>query len=135
MQEQSSVMQCRCACAVDAVRLGLSGFRKVAHLHGSKPCHESFDGRTPESKLHHPIKMCGSRGSSVQCTSHATIFLLNINIWLYIHIFDYTYQWICGLDDRQMLACGSLQAVISQSHKPDHREGAEPQRRFRVGTL
>ena len=62
-----------------------------------------------ESKLHHPIKMCGSHGSSVQCTSHATIFLLNINIWLCIHIFDYTYQWICGSDDRQMLACGSLQ--------------------------
>ena len=109
MQEQSSVMQCRCACAVDAVRLGLSGFRKVARLHGSKPCHESFDGRAPAGKLHHPIKMCGSRGSSVQCTSHATIVLLNINIWLCIHIFDYTYQWICGLDDRQMLACGSLQ--------------------------
>ena len=30
MREQSSVMQCHCACAVDAVRLGLSGFRKVA---------------------------------------------------------------------------------------------------------
>ena len=44
MQEQPSVMQCRCACAVDAVRLGLSGFRKVARLHGPKPCHESFDG-------------------------------------------------------------------------------------------
>ena len=77
------------------------------------PCFGQFQG-TPESvyaesKLHHPIKMCGSRGSSVQCTSHATIFLLYINIWLYIHIFDYTYQWICGLDDRQMLACGSLQ--------------------------
>ena len=87
MQEQPSVMQCRCACAVDAVRLGLSGFRKVARLHGSKPCHESFDGSTPKSKLHHPIKICGSRGSSVQCTSHATIVLLNINIWLYIHIY------------------------------------------------
>ena len=46
--------------------------------------------------------------SSVQCTSHATVFLLYINIWLYIQIFDYTYQWICGLDDSQMLACGSL---------------------------
>ena len=51
MREQPSVMQCRCACAMGAVRLGLSGFRKAARLHGSKPCHESFDGRTPESKL------------------------------------------------------------------------------------
>ena len=99
------------------------------------PCFGQFQG-TPESvytksKLHHPIKMCGSCGSSVQCTSHATIFLLNINIWLYIHIFDYTHQWICGSDDKQMLACGSLHAaVISESHKPDHREGPEPQRRF-----
>ena len=36
-------MQSRCACAVDAVRLGLSGFRKVVRLHGSKPWHESTD--------------------------------------------------------------------------------------------
>ena len=50
-------------------------------------------------------------------------------------MFDYTYQWICGLDDIQMFACGSLQAVISQSHKLDHREGAEPQRWFRGGEL
>ena len=44
MREQSSIMQSRCACAVDAVRLGFSSLRKVAHLHGPKPWHESFDG-------------------------------------------------------------------------------------------
>ena len=50
------------------------------------PCFGQFQG-TPESvyaesKLPHPIKMCGSHGSSVQCLSHAAIFLLYINIWL-----------------------------------------------------
>ena len=41
---------------------------------------------TPKSKLHHPIKICGSRGSSVQCTSHATIFFAK-----YKHLAMYTY--------------------------------------------
>ena len=96
--------------------IGLGGLAQIfpwARRPHDFPCFGQFQG-TPESvyaesKLHHPIKMCGSRGSSVQCTSHATIVLLNINIWLCIHIFDYTYQWICGSDDGQMLACGSLQ--------------------------
>jgi hypothetical protein len=42
------------------------------------PCFGQFQG-TPESvyaesKLPHPIKMCGSCGLSVQCMPHATIF-------------------------------------------------------------
>ena len=69
MREQSSVMQCRCAGAVDAVYLGLSGFRKVARLHGSKPCHESFDGLhlfeikyTPTKSHGGTTGVCGSAG-------------------------------------------------------------------------
>ena len=54
------------------------------------PCFRHLQG-TPESvyvesKLHHPIKMCGSRGSSVQCTSHATIFFAK-----YKHLAMYAY--------------------------------------------
>ena len=50
---------------------------------------------------------------------HHNLFAIYKHLTICIHIFDYTYQWICGLADRQMLACGSLKAVISQSHKPD----------------
>ena len=82
MREQSSVMQCRCACAVDAVRLGLSGFRKLARLHGSKPCHESFDGLhlfeitcTP-TKSH--VGTTGARGSAGLAHTTAATFLLKI---------------------------------------------------------
>ena len=57
-------------------------FLCFGQFHGTP---ESVDA---ESKLPHPIKMCGFCGSSVQCTSHAAIFLPYINIWLYIHIFD-----------------------------------------------
>ena len=84
MQEQSSVMQCRCACAVDAVRLGLSGFRKVARLHGSKPCHESFDGlhlfeikhTVALTKSH--VGTTGARGSAGPAHTTAATFLLKI---------------------------------------------------------
>ena len=76
-------------------------------------CYGEFQG-TPESvyaerKPPHPIEMCGPRGSSVQCISHAAILLLYMNNWLYIRKFDQTDQWVCGLADRQVLACGSLQ--------------------------
>mgnify|MGYP001485337820 CR=1 FL=1 len=54
MQEQSSVMQCRCACAVDAVRLGLSGFRKVARLHVTlfRPALSFLSGRCGRASQH-----------------------------------------------------------------------------------
>ena len=53
------------------------------------PCFGQFQG-TPESvyaeSKHHPIKMCGSCASSVQCTSHATFFFAK-----YKHLAMYTY--------------------------------------------
>ena len=82
MQGQSSVMQCRCTCAVDAVRLGLSGFRKVACLHSSKPCHESFDGlhlfeiKYTPTKSH--VGTTGARGSVGPAHTTAATFLLKI---------------------------------------------------------
>ena len=73
----------------------------LAHQAHDFPCFRHFQGTAElvytESKLHHPIKMCGSHGLLVQCPSHAAIFLLYINIELYIHIFDYTYQWLRSL--------------------------------------
>ena len=96
--------------------IGLGGLAQMfpwARRPSDFPCFGQFQG-TPESvyaesKLHHPIKMCGSRGSSVQCTSHATTsFAKYKHLTIYTYI-CYTYQWICGLDDRQMLAWGSLQ--------------------------
>ena len=74
MQEQSSVMQCGCVCAVDAVRLGLSGFRKLARLHGPKPCHGSFDGlhlfkiKYTPTKSH--MRTTGARGSASGASAH-----------------------------------------------------------------
>ena len=82
MQEQSSVMQCRCACAVDAVRLGLSGFRKLAHLPGPKPCPGSFDGlhlfeiKYTPTKSH--VGTTGARGSAGPAHTTAATFLLKI---------------------------------------------------------
>ena len=82
MREQSSVMQSRCACAVDAVLLGLSGFRKVAHLHGAKPWHASFDGldllkiKYTPTKSH--VQMTGARGSAGPAHTTAAFFLLKI---------------------------------------------------------
>ena len=82
MREQSSVMQCRCACAVDAVRLGLSSFRKVARLHGSKPYHGSFDGLDLFEIKYTPTKSqvgtTGARGSAGPAHTTSTTFLLKI---------------------------------------------------------
>ena len=82
MREQSSIMQSRCACAVDAVRLSLSGFRKVARLHSSKPWHESFDGLhlleikyTPTQSHVQTTGTCGSAGPA---HTTAATFLLRI---------------------------------------------------------
>ena len=78
MREEFSVMQCHCACAVDAVRLGLSGFRKVARLHGSKPWHESFDGvhlieiKCTPTKSH--VETTGARGLAGQRTPQPPYF-------------------------------------------------------------
>ena len=80
MREQSSVIQCHCACAVDAVRLGLSGFRKVARLYGSKPWHESFDGLHLVKIKYTPTKShvgtTGARGSVGPAHTTAATFLL-----------------------------------------------------------
>ena len=94
-----------------ASSFGICVCKKSAHLHLPMPCHESIDGLDVGEQVHHPIKICGSRALPSQHTSHATRFA------------KYTYLTICilqvcGLDDRQMLVCGSLQAVIAQSHKP-----------------
>ena len=71
MRGESSGMQCLCACAVDAARLGLSGLRKVARFHGSKPWHGSFkfDGLYRFEIKYTPTKShlgttgaCGSAG-------------------------------------------------------------------------
>ena len=63
------------------------------------PFFGQFQG-TPESvyaegKLHHPIKMCGSRGSSVQCTSHAAFFFAKYK-YLVIYIYIYLTIHISG---------------------------------------
>ena len=78
MREQSSILQSRCVCAVDAVRLGLSGFRKLARLHGPKPYHGSFDSLhlfeityTP-TKSH--VQTTGARGSAGQRTPQPQLF-------------------------------------------------------------
>ena len=82
MREQSSILQSRCVCAVDAVRLGLSGFRKLAHLHGPKPCHGSFDGlhlfeiKYTPTKSH--VGTTGARGSAGPAHTTAATFLLKI---------------------------------------------------------
>ena len=82
MQEQSLVMQCHCVCAVGAVCLSLSGFRKVVHLHSSKPWHESFDGlhlfeiKYTPTKSH--VGTTGARGSAGPAHTTAATFWLKI---------------------------------------------------------
>ena len=86
MREQSSILQSRCVCAVDAVRLGLSGFRKLAHLHGPKPCHGSFDGLHLFEIKYTPTKghvgTTGARGSAGPAhTMHSrNIFAKNVPV-------------------------------------------------------
>ena len=83
MREQSSVMGCHCACAVDAVRLGWSGFRKVARLHSSKPWHESsdilnlFEIKYTPTKSH--MGRTGARGLAGHTTAE-TFLLKNIPV-------------------------------------------------------
>ena len=76
MREQSSIMQSRCACAVDAVCLSLPGFRKVSRLHGPEPWHGSFDGLHLVEIKYIPTKSCvqttGARGASVASAGIAT---------------------------------------------------------------
>ena len=82
MREQSPILQSRCVCAVGAVRLGLSGFRKLAHLHGPKPCHGSFDGlhlfeiKCTPTKSH--VQTTGAHGLVGPAHTTAATFLLKI---------------------------------------------------------
>ena len=86
-----------------------------------KPCDESIDGLDVGEQVDHPIKIRRSwLGGPVHVPRRKILAK-------YIHLTIYILQ-VCGEDDRQMLVCGSLQAVIAQSHKPVRGEGAELRR-------
>ena len=78
---------------------------------GQFKCTLNWDGAG--GKLNQPIKLCGHCGLLSQRTPHSS----NVPFYMYSAL---SMGQVRGLGDKQVLAYGSLQAMIAKSHMPVH---------------
>ena len=115
MQPDSRSSKAHGLSASDRADFEVSGCKKCACLHHPEPCGEGIggSGRWGAGVPPHQNDWRSWLGGPAHVPRRKILAKYILRLYLAICI-----RQVCGEDDGQMLARGSLQAVITQSHKP-----------------